>query len=131
MNRVSPEQEAGVMDAVRDTASGLGELVGLHLKVARRELTGELRALGGQAASLGIFAALLLVGYALAMAGVAMVMGGLVAVGKSFLIIGGGHVAVAVVAGFVWVQRSKAGRRPLAVTADEVQKSLRALIRAH
>ncbi len=118
------------MDAVRETASGLGDLVGLHLKVARRELTGELQALGGHIASVGIFAALLLVGYALAMAGVAMVIGGLVAVGKPFLIVGGGHVAVAA-AGLAWVKRTKTRRRPLAVTTDEAQKSLAVLTHAH
>ena len=118
-----------MIDLLRETANGVGTLVSLHLRLARRELTGELKAMGGQAATLGSLAGLLLVGYALVMVGVAVIMGRLVPLATSFLMLGSGHVLLAGAA-FAWTMRRKPAP-VLGLTGVEAKKSLEALTHGH
>src|SRR5437868_691989 len=101
-----PSKDESVIELVRETANGLGDLAGLHLKMARRELAREFDALSARAVMLGILVALLLVGYALAVAGVAMFIAGQTSLGRPFVALGGGHVVLAFV-GLAWIRRRK------------------------
>ena len=125
-----PRKDDSVIDLVRETANGLGDLAGLHLKMARRELARELEALSGRAVMLGVVVALLLVGYAIAVAGVGMFIAGQTALGRPFVALGGGHVVLAM-AGLAWVRRRRSKPRLLEITANEAGKSLTALTHAH
>jgi hypothetical protein len=126
-----PGKDEGVIDLVRETANGVGDLVALHLKLARRELAGELRAMGDRATGLGLFAALLVVGYALAMVGVALVIGAHAPLGTPFLIVGGGHVVLAGAGLARLTRRKRATTEVLGLTGNEAKKSLEALTHGH
>jgi hypothetical protein len=116
----------GTMGLVRETADGLGHLVALHVKLARCELTRELRSIADRAELAAVLAALLLVGYALAMAGVAVLIGGNRLVGRPLVIVGIVHVAVAG-AGLTLSRRRATARSVLAATGLEAKRTLTAL----
>ena len=77
----------------RETALGLGHLLGQHVKVAQLELTAELHAMGRRACLIAVLATLIALGYGLAMAGLAAVIGGHATVGIPLVVIGLVHVA--------------------------------------
>jgi hypothetical protein len=83
----------GVTGLARETAMGLGHLIGQHLKIARLEIGAELRAVSRRARFVAVLAGLVAVGYALAMAGLAVVIGGRAAEGIPLAIIGLAHMA--------------------------------------
>jgi len=61
---------------VRETLDGLGRLVSQHMKLARLELSADLRAMGTRVASMVAWALLMLLGYALTMVGLALLLAG-------------------------------------------------------
>ena len=116
----------GTMGLVRETADGLGHLVALHVKLARCELTRELRSMAGRAELAAVLAALLLIGYALAMAGVAVLIGGNGLVGRPLVLVGIVHVAVAG-GGLYWSQRRAMAGPVLEASGIEAKRTLAAL----
>src|SRR4051812_35782073 len=86
-------KDEGVFALVRETADGLGELVGQHFKLARLELAEDLESLGNRARDIAVFAAFMLVGYTLAMVGGAVLIGAMSKVGWALLAMGLVHVA--------------------------------------
>jgi Putative Actinobacterial Holin-X, holin superfamily III len=126
MNTDGTGQGQGTMGLVRETADGLGHLVALHVKLARCELTQELRSMAGRAGLIAVLTALLLIGYALAMAGVAVFIGGNRLVGGPLVMVGIGHVAVSG-GGLFWCQRRTSARRVLEATGIEAKRTLAVL----
>jgi hypothetical protein len=126
MNTSGTGTGQGTMGLVRETADGLGHLVGLHVKLARCELTRELRSIARRAELAAVLAALLLIGYALAMAGVAVLIGGNRLVARPLVIVGMVHVAVAA-AGLILSRRRAPPRAVLEATGIEAERTLTAL----
>jgi len=83
----------GVSVLARETALGLGHLVGQHVRVAQLELKAELQAMGRRACLIAVLATLIALGYGLAMAGLAVVIGGHSGVGLPLVVIGLVHMA--------------------------------------
>src|SRR3954467_7251097 len=125
-----PSRHDTVIELIRETANGLGELAGLHLKMARRELAGELQTLRRLVLMAGIVAAFLFVGYLLAAAGVGMLIAGRTSLGRPFVALGGGHLLLATAAA-AWLRRRRARPPLLEVMANEAEKSVMALAHGH
>jgi hypothetical protein len=130
MNQRSPTTSSaagdGVLALVRQTAEGLADLLGKHLKLARLEFTDDLLKVVTRARLIVVLGALLGVGYALAMAGLAVFVGGNRPVGTSLLIIGGMHVGVC----SVWLLsavRRLGGMQLMDDTSGEAQRSFATL----
>jgi hypothetical protein len=121
--RPSPE---GVLELIRQTAEGLADLLGKHLKLARLEFTGDLLKVASRARLILVLGALLAVGYALAMAGLAVCVGGNRAVGVSLLILGGVHLGPCSL-GLRAVVRRLGGMQLMDDTSGEAQRSFATL----
>jgi len=108
-------------ELVGETAMGLGDLVGRHLKLARLELATDVRSLGKRAAVAALFSVLIVIGYTLSMVGLAVCAGGVTSTAKALLVIGLVHLATGA-AGIFTVALS---RRPrlMDVTAAEIGRS--------
>jgi hypothetical protein len=115
----------GVIGKVRDVADGLGHLVGQHLKLARLELTADLRTMLRRTRVIAILVAFLIVGYALAMAGLAVVLGGNTAIGVPLLAVGIAHVVLSG-AGIVLASRRR-DTHLMDSTVEQVGQSLNTL----
>ena len=83
----------GVSVLARETALGLGHLVGQHVRVAQLELKAELQAMGRRASLIAVLVTLIALGYGLAMAGLAVVIGGHSGVGLPLVVLGLVHMA--------------------------------------
>lgn len=116
------------LQLIRETVDGLGHLIAQHVKLARLELSADLRALGARAAGLVALAVLLVVGYTLALTGVALLIGGARALALPFLGIGGAHVVVAALGAWAVTRARRA--RPLAATKAELDQTADALAAA-
>ena len=119
----------GVTELARESAIGLGHLVGQHLKIARLEVTAELHAMSLRARVVAVLATLMALGYALAMAGLAVVIGGHADVGIPLALVGVAHVGGAGAALALTGHRAR-GSTPVAHTELAVGRSLAALERA-
>jgi hypothetical protein len=119
-------QGEGVFVLVRETADGLGELVGQHFKLARLELAADMESLGTRARELAVLAALVLVGYTLAMVGLASLIGGMSRVGWALVAVGLVHVAGGA-AGLYRAVASSRGTKILDATAGEMSRSVATL----
>jgi hypothetical protein len=119
-------QSEGVFALVRETADGLGELVGQHFKLARLELAADMESLGARARELAVFAALVLVGYTLAMVGLASLVGGMSRMGWALLAVGLVHVAGGAAGMARAVARSR-GTKLMDATAGEMSRSVATL----
>jgi hypothetical protein len=112
------------MHLVRQTAEGLADLVGQHLKLARLELTGDLLAAVRRARVLLVLVLLAVVGYALTMAGIAVAVGGHQRVGVALLAVGVIHLGLAGVSMLLATRK----RSPLMdASVDEAKQSLESL----
>src|SRR3954463_14945447 len=119
-------QGEGVFVLVRETADGLGELVGQHFKLARLELAADMESLGNRARVIAVFAALLLIGYTLAMVGLAALVAGSGRLGWALLAVGLVHVA----GGAAGMYRAVAGSRGsklMDATTGEMSRSVATL----
>jgi hypothetical protein len=126
---MSSASTPGVTDLVRETAAGLGHLVGQHLLVARLEIVAEARAMSRRFLLIAVLAALIAVGYVLAMAGLALAIGGRAGVGLPLVIVGVVHVAGAGAVLFVGSGRAR-GSHLMGHTTAAVSGSLAALTAA-
>ncbi len=116
----------GVAELVRETADGLADLVGQHLKLARIELAAGLQLLGRRGLAVALFAALIVVGYTLGIVGLAAFLGGFSTAGRWLLAISLVHVGV----GAVGMSRAVARLRGTALmemTAGQMSHSLATL----
>ena len=89
---MTPPVTQNVTDLARASALSLGHLIGQHVKVARLEITAEVRVMGRRAAVVAVLASLVAIGYALAIAGLAVAIGGAAELGIPLGVIGLGHV---------------------------------------
>jgi hypothetical protein len=127
VNHQSPVASSdGVVGLVRQTAEGIADLLGKHLKLARLEFTEDLLKVVTRARLIVVLGALVAVGYALAMAGLAVFLGGSRAVGASLLIVGGAHVGAGSL-GLLSAVRRLGGMRLMDNTSDEMQQSFATL----
>jgi hypothetical protein len=115
-----------VVGLVRQTAEGIADLLGKHLKLARLEFTEDLLKVVNRARLIVILGALVAIGYALAMAGLAVFLGGSRAVGASLLIVGGVHVGACSLGLFSAVRRL-GGLQLMDNTSGEMQQSFATL----
>jgi hypothetical protein len=116
------ERGDGVLALARQTAEGMAELVGNHLKLARLEFTGDLLKVVTRARLIVLLGALVLVGYALVMAGLAVLVSGMRAVGTSLLLVGAAHVGICGL-GLLSAVRRRNGLHLMDDTGREVQRS--------
>ncbi len=119
----------GVGALVRETADGLGEFVGQHLRLARLEFAADLQSVAKRARVLALFVALMLVGYTLAMLGIAACVGGVnegvTRLGKTLVVFGLVHLATGAAGVFAWTRAR--GIHAMEVTVDELNRSLTTL----
>jgi uncharacterized membrane protein YqjE len=126
MSRRSDEDQTGIIGLVRETAEGLGKLLGDHVRLARIELVADVKSYTRELSLLLTAVVILILGYAFAwIAGglaLARVIGGPLAFGAvaAVHLIAGGFAAAA-------AARKARATRPLQGTAAEVERSVRAL----
>ena len=113
------------LQLLRDTADGLGQLVVQHVKLARLELSAEVRALGARMAGLVVLAVLMVLGYALAVVGLAVLIAGERRLAVPLLAIGGVHLVGAAL-GALLVSRAQR-KNLLNTTKTELDQSANAL----
>jgi hypothetical protein len=118
------EKPDGVVQLVRQTADGLVDLIGQHLKLARLELTADLLAAARSARATVLFALLATVGYALAMAGLALLFGGRHDVALALLAVGLVHIGIG---GLGVLFRASRRTRLMSASAHEAKRSLATL----
>ncbi len=114
---------------VRETLDGLGRLVSQHVKLARLELSADLRAMGTRVASMVALALLMLLGYALTMVGLALLLAGDRRVAFAFGAVGLVHLLGAGAAMLLLVARGER-LQVMKSTATELAHSADALIAA-
>jgi hypothetical protein len=88
------EDGDGIISLVRETADGLGRLMGDHIKLARLELVSDLKAYVQKAGLLTVMAVFLALGYALACVGLSLVLAQWWGAIAGFFAVGGFHVLV-------------------------------------
>jgi hypothetical protein len=121
-NHSESERGEGVLALARQTAEGLADLVGSHLKLARLEFTEDLLKVITRARLIAVLSALVMVGYALVMAGLAVFLSGTRAVGVSLLVVGGTHVGICGL-GLLSAARRLGGLHLMDDSSGEVQRS--------
>jgi hypothetical protein len=119
----------GVSVLAKETALGLGHLVGQHVKVAQLELMAEMHGMGRRACLIGVLATLVALGYGLAIAGLAAVIGGNSSVGLPLIILGLVHMAGSGVGLMLSPLRRRSGRL-MKRSAAAMNSSLAALDKA-
>jgi hypothetical protein len=126
MARHNDEDQTGIIELVKETAEGLGKLLGDHVRLARIELVADIKSYGRDIGVLVAAAVVVIIGYAFAwVAGglaLARVIGGPLAFGAVALL----HLVAGGIAAVVVAKRARAVR-PLQGTATEVERSVRAL----
>ena len=103
------EDGEGIVARLKETADGLGQLVGDHVRLARIELVAELRSYGRGLTSIVVAFALLLIGYVFACTAGALALVHLVGAPLAFVIVAVPHLiagAIGVVAGTRRVQQT-------------------------
>jgi hypothetical protein len=115
----------GLVGLVREMADGLGDLLVQHLKLARLEVTADLRALGRRAIWLVVLAAVFLVGYLFTLLGVVCLFAGENAVALPMFIVGLLHFAGGAVGAFFF-QGDTSGQKThlFEGSAEELKRSL-------
>lgn len=114
---------------VRETLDGLGQLVSQHIKLARLELSADLRAMGARVAGMVAFALLMLFGYALTMAGLALLVAGNRRLAFAFGAVGLAHLLGAGAAMLILVAR-RGHLQMMKATTTELAQSADALLAA-
>jgi Putative Actinobacterial Holin-X, holin superfamily III len=103
------EDGEGIVARLKETADGLGQLVGDHVRLARIELVAELRSYGRGLTSIAVAVVLLLIGYVFACAAGALALAHLVGAPLAFVIVAAPHLiagAIGVVSGTRRVQQT-------------------------
>jgi len=88
------EDGDGIISLVRETADGLGRLMGDHIKLARLELVSDLKAYARQSVLVTVMAVFLALGYALACVGLSLVLAQWWGSYAAFFAVAGFHVLV-------------------------------------
>jgi Putative Actinobacterial Holin-X, holin superfamily III len=103
------EDGEGIVARLKETADGLGQLVGDHVRLARIELVAEVRSYGRGVASIAVAALLLLIGYVFAWTAAALALARLVGAPLAFVIVAAPHLiagAIGIVSGARRVQKT-------------------------
>lgn len=119
------DEGASIRRLVRQTADGLADLVGQHLKLARLELTREVFKAARRARVIALLALLAVVGYGLTMAGLAVWLGDNHRVGVALLGVGLAHVVGAAIGMLVTAPRAAAPH--MAATGHEARRTFSTL----
>src|SRR5262245_11729395 len=119
-----------VVDLLRETADGLGRLIGEHVSLAKLELVADVRRIGRSLRLVALAVPFLVLGYGMLWLAAAVALGRLTGLPQALLIVGGLHVLAGAVALAVALGRRR--RRPsrmMGTTTMEVGRTL-ATIRA-
>jgi hypothetical protein len=124
-NGGDPERDS-LIALVRETAEGLGRLVGDHIKLARTEIVADAKSYGRDLGVLGAAVFVLVLGYGLACVAAALALGRVIGAPLAFAAVAGVHLVAGGAAAFA---AARAMRRtpPLLGTRTEVNRSVAAL----
>jgi hypothetical protein len=122
MSNTPTAQEPKVGALVRDILDGFTALVASHFKLLRAELGSDARGYGRMVVRVTLAVAVLLLGYALVCVAASLALARVVGAPLAFLIIGGAHVVLAVVA-LRLVLKHSAGP-PLELTRAELDQTV-------
>lgn len=103
------DEGEGIVARLKETADGLGQLVGNHVRLARIELVAEARSYARGLASIVVAVVLLLIGYVLGVTAGALALGRLVGAPLAFVLVAAPHLivgAIAVVSGLRRLQQT-------------------------
>jgi predicted anti-sigma-YlaC factor YlaD len=126
MSRRGDEDQTGIIGLVKETAEGLGKLLGDHVRLARIELVADIKGYGRDVAMLVVAAVVVVIGYAFAWVAGGLALARLIGGPLAFALIAFVHLVAGAIAAVVAVRRAR-GTRPLQETANEVERSVRAL----
>jgi uncharacterized membrane protein YqjE len=120
------EDGDNIISLVRETADGLGRLMGDHIKLARLELVSDLKAYVQKSVLMTVMAVFLALGYALACIGLSLVLAQWWGSYAGFFAVAGFHVLVGGIGLLVGV-RNLRQTRLLDETFNEVSRSVSTL----
>jgi uncharacterized membrane protein YqjE len=126
MPRRGDEDQTGIIGLVKETAEGLGKLLGDHVRLARIELVADIKGYARELALLLTAAVVLIVGYAFAWLAIGLVLARAIGSPLAFGAIAAVHLLAGTIAAVVAARRARA-TRPLQETALAVERSVRAL----
>jgi hypothetical protein len=126
MSRQNDEDQTGIIGLVKETAEGLGKLLGDHVRLARIELVADIKGYSRDVAILVVAAVVVIIGYAFAWVAGGLALARLIGGPLAFGVIAFVHLVAGAVAAAVAARRARA-TRPLQGTSTEVERSVRAL----
>jgi|SRR6478609_3020576 len=126
MSRRGDEDQTGIIGLVKETAEGLGKLLGDHVRLARIELVADIKGYGRDVAMLVVAAVVVIIGYAFAWVAGGLALARVIGGPLAFALIAFVHLVAGAIAATVAARRAR-GSRPLQGTANEVERSVRAL----
>lgn len=126
MSRRGDEDQTGIIGLIKETAEGLGKLLGDHVRLARIELVADVKSYARELTLLLSAVVILLVGYAFAWIAVGLVLTRVIGGPLAFAAIAAVHLLGGAIAAAVAVRRARA-TRPLQETAAAVERSVQAL----
>src|SRR5262245_15677026 len=125
MSRRGDEDHTGIIGLVKETAEGLGKLLGDHVRLARIELVADIKTYARELTLLLTAVVILLVGYAFAWIAIGLVLARAIGAPLAFAAIAVVHLIAGGIAAVVAARRARA-TRPLQETALAVERSVNA-----
>jgi hypothetical protein len=122
----SSREGDGIVALVKQTADGLGQLIGDHLKLARAEMSADAREYGRRVGVLGAAAAFLFLGYALGWVAGALALARWLGAPLAFASVAGFHLLGGGIALAVVNRRASEGA-PLRETRAEIERTMAVL----
>jgi len=128
MGTLDAEDDAGdgIITLVKETASGLGQLVADHIRLARLEMTLDARMYARDAGMLLAGGVIVLIGYGLGCIAAGSALARVIGAPLAFLALALLHIAVGAIALAVFARRMKR-TQPMQGTKHEVSRSVSAL----
>jgi Putative Actinobacterial Holin-X, holin superfamily III len=126
MSRRGDEDHTGIIGLVKETAEGLGKLLGDHVRLARIELVADVKSYARELTVLVTALVILSVGYAFGWVAVGLALTRVIGAPLAFAAIAALHLVAGAIAAVVAVRRARA-TRPLQETALAVERSVNAL----
>ncbi len=126
MSRHNDEDQTGIIGLVRETAEGLGKLLGDHVRLARIELVADVKSYTRGLAVLLTAVVILIVGYAFAWIAGGLALARLIGAPLAFALIAAVHLVAGAIAVVIAMRRARA-THPLQETANAVERSVQAL----
>jgi hypothetical protein len=126
MSRRGDEDQTGIIGLVKETAEGLGKLLGDHVRLARIELVADIKSYARGLILLLSAVVILMVGYTFAWIAIGLVLTRAIGGPLAFAAIAGVHLIAGAIAAVVAARRARA-THPLQETALAVERSVQAL----